>query len=116
MTKSVAMSSPQGSSRDSRVPTVAVANEHSPNIQELDEQINSSMTKISRKNNRGLPFYVCHVCGKEAIHSDMKRQIEANHLEGISIPCNFCEKMFRTRNARRQHQTTDHLTSVEKIV
>ena len=116
MTKSVAMSSPRGSSRDSQVPTVAVANEHSANIQELDEQINSSMTKISGKNNRGQPFYICHVCGKEALHSDIKRHIEANHLEGISIPCNFCEMMFRTRDARRQHQTKCHLAPVEQIV
>ena len=116
MTKSVAMSSPRGSSRDSQVPTVAVANEHSANIQELDEQINSSMTKISRKNNRGQPLYVCHFCGKEAIHCDMKRHIEANHLEGISIPCNFCEMMFRTRHARRMHQTRYHLAPVDQIV
>ena len=40
MKKSTPMSSPRGSSRDSQVRTVAVANEHSADIQKLDEQIN----------------------------------------------------------------------------
>ena len=65
MTTSAAMSSSRGSSRDSQVRTVAVANEDSANIQELDEQINSLMTKSSRKNIHGRSIFVCNVCGKE---------------------------------------------------
>ena len=95
MATSAAMSSSRGSSRDSQVRTVAVANEDSANIQELDEQINSLMSKGSGKDKHGLPIYVCNICGKEANHKNMKDHIEANHLEGISVPCNFCEKMFR---------------------
>ena len=117
ITKSVAMSSPQGRSRGSQAQTVAVANEHSANIQELDEQINSLMTKSSRKNKYGQPIYICNVCGKEGYHRrDVRDHIEANHLEGISIPCNFCEKMFRTRHSMRQHQAKYHPASGEQIV
>ena len=116
MTKSTPMAYPRGKSRDSQARTVAVANEHSGNIQNLDEQINSLMTKSSRKNKHGHPIYVCNVCGKEGKHGQVRDHMEANHLEGVSIPCNFCEKMFRTRNARRQHQTDDHLVSVEQKV
>ena len=47
----------------------------------------------------GQPIYVCNVCGKESKQGNMKNHIEANHLEGISVPCNFCEKLFRSRNA-----------------
>ena len=112
MTKPGAMST---SSEDSQARTVAVANEHSAIMLQLDEEINSMVTKNSRKNIHGKPLYVCNVCGKETKHGDMKNHIEANHLEGISIPCNFCEKMFRTRDARRQHQTKHHLVSVGQI-
>ena len=115
VTKAAAMSSPQGSSEDSQARTVAVANEHPANMLQLDEQINSLMTKSSRKEGKN-PIYMCKVCGKEDIRGHMRDHIEANHLEGISITCNFCEKMFRTRNARRQHQTKYHLASVEQIV
>ena len=107
-TKRMAMSSPRGTSRDSQVRTVAVANELSTNIQNLDEQINSLMTKGSGKDKHGLPIYVCNVCGKEGIHRQVRDHIEANHLEGISVPCNCCEKMFRSRNAKACHVSTYH--------
>ena len=71
MKKSTPMSSPRSSSRDSQSRTVAVANENSADIQKLDEQINSLMTKSSRKNIRGMPIYVCNVCVKEGKHSPL---------------------------------------------
>ena len=113
LTKSMAF--PRGSSRDSQVRTVAVANENSADIQKLDEQINSLMTKSLRNNKHGLPFYVCNVCGKEETRSHMKNHIEAKHLEGISIPCNFCEKMFRTRNSKATHVSTYHKGQQELV-
>ena len=59
MTKFTTMSSTRGSSRDSQVRTVAVANENSADIQKLDEQINSLMTKSSKKTIRGMPNGHC---------------------------------------------------------
>ena len=110
MTRSTAMSmsSPQVTSRDSFARTVAVANEHSGNMQKLDEQINSLMTKSSSKNKNGKPIYVCNGCGKEGIHSQVRNHIEANHLDGISVPCNFCEKIFRSRNSKANHVSVHH--------
>ena len=110
MTKSTAMpmSSPQVTSRDSLARTLAVANEHSADIQKLDEQVNSLMTKSSRKNIRGMPIYVCNDCGKEGHHSQVRDHIERDHLEGISIPCNFCEKIFSSRNSKTKHMTRRH--------
>ena len=104
----ITKSSPRGSVIDSHVRTVSVANEHPALIQNLDEQINTFMIKSSRKNKHGQPFYVCNVCGKEYIHGHMKFHIEANHLEGISVPCNFCEKMFRSRSAKAKHISRYH--------
>ena len=83
MTKSTAMPAPRGTSRDSLTRTVALANEHSGNMQKLDKQINSLMTKCLGKNKHGMPFYVCNVCWKMGIHGQMKDHIEVSQLEAV---------------------------------
>ena len=88
--------------------TVALTNIFSGNIQELDEKCNSMMEKTLTKDNHGHPIYRCVPCGKEAISLNMKGHIELNHLEGVSIPCNFCEKTFRSRNAMGRHYRKSH--------
>ena len=111
MTKStdMPMSSSKVTSKDSLARIVAVANEHSGNnMRKLDEQINSLMTKSSSKNKNGQPIYVCNNCGTEGIHGQVRNHIEANHLEGISVPCNFCEKTFRSRNSKTTHVSVYH--------
>ena len=87
---------------------VALTSNFLGNLHELDEKCNSMMDKTLKKHSNGLPLYRCKSCGKEAANSDLKKHIEANHLEGISIPCNICEKTFRSRNALRQHNYTYH--------
>ena len=109
------MSSPREASRESLAQTVAIENDHSGNMQKLDKQINSLMTKSSRKNMHGRSIFVCNVCGKEEKDSNMKNHIEANHLEGISIPCNFCEKMFRSRNSKAVHVSLYHKGQQEPV-
>ena len=46
---------------------------------------------------------ICKVCGKEGQGKVIKDHIEANHLEGVIIPCNICKKTFRCRNSFRKH-------------
>ena len=88
---------------------VALTNHFSSGeFQELDEKCASMMEKTSVKNARGQPLYRCKVCGKEEINGAIKSHIEINHLEGVSIPCNLCEKTFRSRNNLRQHRTKEH--------
>ena len=88
--------------------TVALSSELFGDLQKLDEQANSMMQKTSRKSAHGKPLYNCNVCGKEAINSDIKKHIEANHLEGISIPCNFCDKIFRSSRSLTTHNQRFH--------
>ena len=80
----------------------------SGDLQELDEKCNAMMDKTSGKNARGQPLYRCKVCGKEEINGAIKSHIETNHLEGVSIPCNFCEKTFRSRNSLAKHTNDKH--------
>ena len=44
------------------------------------------MKKTAIKQANGSTLYKCVVCGKEAKSSHLKHHIEANHLEGISVP------------------------------
>ena len=87
---------------------VAVSSFISGNLQELEEKCNSMMEKTSQKKENGNVLYKCKVCGKEATNDHMKKHIEANHLEGVSIPCNFCEKMFRSRASLATHNRRYH--------
>jgi len=48
---------------------------------------------------------ICTVCGKEGKLSQIKDHIEAKHLEGVSIPCNYCEKTFRSRRRMSYHKS-----------
>ncbi len=88
--------------------TVALTRESSGDLQELDNQIISMMVKTSKKSVCGNPLYECKNCGKEARKANLKNHIEANHLEGISVPCNQCEKTFRSRSSLATHKSVFH--------
>ena len=87
--------------------TVALTSHFSGDLRELHEKSNSMMEKTSEKF-QCLPLYKCKVCGKKATNGNLKKHIEANHLEGVSVPCNNCEKTFRSRNGLNVHTYTFH--------
>ena len=84
-------------------------------VQELDDKCISMMEKTAGKNVYGKQIYRCKVCGKEKIIAKMKDHIESSHLEGISIPCNFCEKTFRSRNSLSVHKHRNHKNRKDDI-
>ena len=106
----------------SRMPSkasTALANPYQINdvLQALDEKVESmvekSQTMIQNgKKPNGTPrwatAFICKVCGKEDTAAHIRDHIEANHLEGISIPCNHCEKTFGSRNALSTHNSRSH--------
>ena len=80
-------------------------------LKELEEEVKSIMVL---KKRDGHNIYVCNICGKEATPKNstlMKNHIEANHIYGISIPCNFCGKTFRSRKAISKHRYRHHQTT-----
>ena len=96
---------------------LALHNPLLPDFQELENQVQSMMEKgsnlvTSGKDKNGKETFrtafVCKVCKKEGQMVNIQTHIEANHLEGISLPCSFCERMFRSRNALRNHMSTCH--------
>ena len=77
-------------------------------LQELNEKV-KSMYSLSKQDGKG--YYTCHVCGKKVSSncpSNMREHIEANHIKGVSLPCNLCEKTFRSRKALRMHKSSTH--------
>ena len=83
----------------------------------LDEKVKSMMEKGQRmiptgKQANGTPKQqtssICKVCGKEGQQTHISNHIEANHLEGISIPCDYCDKTFPSRNSFAKHKFRFH--------
>ena len=96
---------------------IAVSNQFSGDLQALDEEVKSMMERSQNmiqcgKQANGTPkqgtAFICKVCGKEGRVSDIRDHIEANHLEGISIPCDCCSKVFNTRVNLRHHKSRFH--------
>ena len=84
--------------------TVALQSQHSGDLDQLEQMVKSMMEKSENKyGNSNQKADRCKVCGKEGMGSNIQDHIEANHIEGIVIPCNLCEKTFRSRNALRHH-------------
>ena len=96
--------------------TVAVSSYFSGALEELEEKVKSMMEKSKNKIANGKQIaYKCKVCGKEGKDNAIKDHIEANHLDGIVIPCNLCNKTFRTRNSYRPHKRQHQNKSIASI-
>ena len=52
----------------------------------------------------------CKVCGKEGKGRDIKDHIDENHIDVIALPCNICEKTFRSRHSLRVHHSRHKCT------
>ena len=51
---------------------------------------------------------ICKVCGKEGNMGAIVSHIEANHIIGISLPCNICGTTKSTRIALQQQKLKFH--------
>ena len=81
-----------------------IAIRDSGSFQELDQQVKSMMKQSQNKTSDGSrAAYICQVCGKEGHNSAIRNHIESHHLEGVSLPCNLCKKVFRSRHNLRRH-------------
>ena len=109
----------QSHNKDQQLYSMAVSlpkHEFSGDLNELDGKIQTmigrgeNMMKMGTKQM--IKAYVCQVCGKEGALTTIRDHIEANHLEGICIPCNICEKSFRSRHSLRMHNSRSHTNNV----
>ena len=83
---------------------IAIPNFVSGDLQELDIKVKSMMETSQNLIPSGeRKAKICKVCGKEGAGIAIRDHIEANHLEGVSLPCNVCQKAFRSRMILRKH-------------
>ena len=79
---------------------MAIHGNNSVDFEELDNEVNSMMEKSQNRSANGHQFPdICKGCVKEGHGRDIRNHIEANHLEGVVIPYNFCDKTFSSRNS-----------------
>ena len=83
--------------------SVALTTPLSGELEGLNEKVKVMLEKSHNVAANGKKLFICRVCGKEGEYMNVKRHIEANHLEGVSIPCNLCEKTSRSRHALTMH-------------
>ena len=94
------------SSRD-----VALMEKVPVSTEEMDDIRNKTNELLERCDNGR---YRCILCGKTSngtsaqSRQQIQYHIEANHLEGISFPCQLCEESFRSRNALKCHKYAFH--------
>ena len=78
-------------------------------LNELDAKVKSMMAsseyRIGKEQGRAR---ICMVCGKEGHMKDILDHIEANHINHISIPCNICGKISKSRPALKMHKRRYH--------
>ena len=88
----------------SRVPS-----HYSGDVHQLEEMVKSMMEKSDNKcQNHNQRADKCKVCGKEGKGNAIKDHIEANHIEGIVLPCDLCQKTFRSRHSLSMHNRRHH--------
>ena len=93
---------------------VEVINENTPisaDLQDLDQQIRSMITRNDTSVQSGSTMRkmaTCNICGKEAPYISMPRHIEANHITGVSHACEICGTISRSNHGLRQHKKRNH--------
>ena len=68
---------------------------------ELDQKIQEMIEVVDG-------VLTCTVCGKTSDRRfNLAKHVET-HIEGLSFPCQQCEKTFRYRNSLQKHKSRDH--------
>ena len=74
-----------------------------PKIEELSEKVDG--------------LWRCKFCGKITGKGSSKKQALdchiQSHFEGLSFPCQLCNKTFKSRNSQRTHKYRDHKDMIE---
>ena len=91
---------------------VALTDETTNNtdIESLNQQVKSMMifSDNAAPGKAGGRSRICKMCGKEGSMQNIKDHIEANHITGISIPCDLCGKSYKSRDVLAKHKSRQH--------
>ena len=73
-------------------------------VKSMMETSENSFTIHGKHGDRQERGKICKACGKEGRPHVIRDHIEANHLEGVAIPCNLCDKTVRCRHPLDIHK------------
>ena len=80
---------------------ISSSSEERENLEQLDSRVNASFDKIDGS-------FVCKFCSKSFNKVfNVKEHVEI-HFDGLSFPCDKCEKTFRSRKILRNHKNRYH--------
>ena len=68
-----------------------------PNMEELDQKLE----EMYERQPDGK--FMCHSCGKMTRFKRDAMEHAETHIDGLSFPCQYCDKSFRSRSALRSH-------------
>ena len=99
-------------SEDTQIKTHSVQASHvGQDLEELGKKVKSMMSRSEKRMSNGKQrAAICNVCGKEGASTGIRDHIEANHLEGVSLPCKFCGRKSSSRHALTMHMLRKHKT------
>ena len=97
---------------EGKSPEKKFADNVSTDLQELDAQVKSMMEESPNiiRDDKKERAKKCKLCGKEGALTTIRDHIEVHHLDGIVLPCNTCEKAYKSRTSFRQHKCNPVLT------
>ena len=71
------------------------------------EEVEDKMKSLLQKRD---DVWICLVCNHTSTKKDnIKKHVEI-HFDGLSYPCNLCNKEFRLKNSLNGHKSTIHKT------
>ena len=93
-----------------------IPNQSKTDMEQIDEKVKSIMERgantIPAGTAHGKPkqaiSWICKLCGKEGRSHVIRDHIETNHLEGICLPCDLCNKTFSARGNLKKHKYSLH--------
>ena len=79
--------------------TMVIESANFDNLEELDQMLNDMIERVDGdgKNRR------CLQCGKISRDYFNAKEHAETHIEGLSFPCQYCNKSFRSRHSLRTH-------------
>ena len=83
---------------------IAVESLNVENMEELDQNIDSMFEKVGAIGKKRR----CLQCGKISSNSTHARDHAETHIDGLSFPCQYCDKTLRSRHGIRNHMHSCH--------
>ena len=77
--------------------TIAMPFSDLQNIEEIDKEIDNMIEKLEGSRRRCLP------CGRISSNFSHAREHAETHIDGLSFPCQYCNKIFRSRPSFTKH-------------